>query len=702
MLLLGLKYIPIPLKTSHLEDLLRTNLQKFHRSLRLRAYFADTTREDKLSYNRKKHYYIPNPSWNPPTKDINVERFIEENTATFESLIQDINQTPLTKLNQFASKLNPNHGKIGKAIFKLNETSNTVIKQADKNVAICLIDRDKYLELIHDQILHPPSGERQNFTFLGCSDDSKVSERKNIICEKLQSTLTNMLQQINNEKEKTCPHKYKKDISQDTTLLTHLLANTKPDFTPPELYGLPKVHKLKSTDADTISKVLSGLIKLEMRPIIAAHTSIYTNVSKFLNAYLQDFIQSKPTCSMKVNEILHRINHLECPADHQMLIISADIVSLYPNVNTNELKDALVRYLPTIRRHSSIHMPFSDLQIIQIIELMITNNLINFNNKTYLQTSGLIMGDNLAPALAIIYILNLEEKHVESYLNLQTTDATHTLLFNRFIDDILLIMAIPNDSSNAPEIAQNKFLSAYNSMAPNIKIVSQSSLVEHTVTYLDIEIMINNERNQIETRTYFKETNRFIYLDINSFHPVGAFKGFLITELKRYLPHSSQERFYNETKALFAARLLKRNYPIEIIEEIFNQIPWDTELRKQLLNGTKTETKKYKTPILNKLKKLKYNFNSNSNSNETLTTKPSHPTNKKPPHHEPIVLTIPFTHINFKLMLQNNSHYNELPTHMRNKFIIGYSNSPNIKSMLIRAKLPAQQIPTFTTHLNQS
>jgi hypothetical protein len=49
-----------------------------------------------------------------------------------------------------------------------------------------------------------------------------------------------MLQQINNEKEKTCPHKYKKDISQDTTLLTHLLANTKPDFTPPELYGLPK------------------------------------------------------------------------------------------------------------------------------------------------------------------------------------------------------------------------------------------------------------------------------------------------------------------------------------------------------------------------------------------------------------------------------------------------------------------------------
>jgi hypothetical protein len=115
MLLLGLKYIPVPTNSTHLDDIIRLNLEKFHRSLRLRAFFKDTQQKDKLT-NGKKYYYIPNPSWNPPQSDasIIVEKFIEENVQTFEQILHHISNITRDELLQFAKNHNPDHEKINK------------------------------------------------------------------------------------------------------------------------------------------------------------------------------------------------------------------------------------------------------------------------------------------------------------------------------------------------------------------------------------------------------------------------------------------------------------------------------------------------------------------------------------------------------------------------------------------------------------
>jgi hypothetical protein len=225
-------------------------------------------------------------------------------------------------------------------------------------------------------------------------------------------------------------------------------------------------------------------------------------------------------------------------------------------------------------------------------------------------------------------------------------------------------------------------------MSENIKITAKNTISTLTVTYLDIEILLNAELNEIDTRTYFKETNKFLYLNFNSYHPIGTFKGFLITELKRYLSHSTKEIHYNNTKSLFKQRLIQNNYPPVVIDEIFDQFPWDEVCHYNLLNNISNESPKITTKHLKKFKNT--NLHEKDITTQYLST--SDETNRKiEKPTTPIVLTIPFhpatSGINFKKILTHNSQYTNLPHHLKNQFLIGYSTAPNIHSMLVRAKL---------------
>ena len=166
------------------------------------------------------------------------------------------------------------------------------------------------------------------------------------------------------------------------------------NFTPPEISGLPKIHKLK--DSDYENGKLKDLVEIALRPIVAAYATIFTNLSILFNNYLQGFIESKECIIKRINHLIKEIEEKKIPKDHKWVIMTADVVALYPNVNHEELLLNMSEIMTEIRNKSNIDMPLTDESIINLIEFTLKNTLINHTDDTFMQILGLIMGNNMA------------------------------------------------------------------------------------------------------------------------------------------------------------------------------------------------------------------------------------------------------------------------------------------------------------------
>ena len=70
--------------------------------------------------------------------------------------------------------------------------------------------------------------------------------------------------------------------------------------------------------------------------------------------------------------------------------------------------------------------------IVELLEVVLTNNYFDFNGKHFHQISGTAMGTKLVPSYANLFLTKFEQNHVYAYHPQPT-------LWKRFIDDIFMI-----------------------------------------------------------------------------------------------------------------------------------------------------------------------------------------------------------------------------------------------------------------------
>ena len=191
-----------------------------------------------------------------------------------------------------------------------------------------------------------------------------------------------------------------------------------------------------------------------------------------------------------------------------MLLCTLDITSLYTNIPHNEGIQSIKEFL-AIYRHTNV-LPHNS-YIVELLEVVLTNNYFDFNGKHYHQTSATAMGTMLAPSYANLFMTKFEQNHVYTY-HLQPT------LWKRFIDDIFMIWPHGMDSLL-------EFIEHLNTVNPTIKFTSTISQTE--VAFLDLIIYIRGDK--LYTRLHTKSTYRHIYLNFHSEHPMS---------LKRSIPYS--------------------------------------------------------------------------------------------------------------------------------------------------------------------
>ena len=170
-------------------------------------------------------------------------------------------------------------------------------------------------------------------------------------------------------------------------------------------------------------------------------------------------------------------------------MISFDISSLYTNVPVNETINILCnKAFSTGPTFSG----FNESQFREMQSLIFDNTFFLFNDSLYKQTDGLDMGNPLAPALANIFLCNLEQQIFDNfalkYFELSCIVDTWMALLQYFQVNM---------------IEANQFFNYINSAHPNIKFTMEK---EHNNRLPFLDLLTHYRDSKFHSSIYRKPT----------------------------------------------------------------------------------------------------------------------------------------------------------------------------------------------------
>ena len=368
-----------------------------------------------------------------------------------------------------------------KAVRSLKHNKEIIIKPADKGSAIVIMDKISYSSEGWKQL--------ENTKFYEQTDTDLTGE----VIHRVNLYIHNILQ--------------KGQISQSTCSYLTTDIDRRQQF-----YLLQKIHNNPKNPPG--------------RPIVSGSGGPIKRISQFVDHFIGLLV---PCSKSFIRESTHLIKILnELTLQPGMLLCTLDVRSLYTSTphdkGTQAIKEILV-----------IHRSPSDLPhnsyIIQLLEVVVTNNHFEFNGTFCHQVSGTAMGTKLTPSYANLFITKFEEKYVYTY-------PLQPILWKRFIDDIFYIWP----QGREPLL---KFMNLLNTGHPTIKFTKEISLTK--ITSLDLMIYIRE--GKVYTRLHTKTSDRHMYLNFSSEHPISLKKSI------PYLRFLRLKRIHTEPQYLLEAQI---------------------------------------------------------------------------------------------------------------------------------------------------
>ena len=383
------------------------------------------------------------------------------------------------------------------ALSNLMDRTDIVINKADKGSTVVVLDRQQYVE---DDLKHLSD----TTVYQPLTADITPSIKRSI-CTKLHGLyVTGML-----DKQ------------------MRVFCEPPKEHRTSSLYFLKKIHKNP----------------MGIRPIVSSCSSVTENISQFVDTWLQPLMRNLPAFIKDTSEFINLIERTPFP--ESCLLASIDVSSLYTNIPHNEGKLAAMRALADVENPDPYQPPAE--VIGELIEIVLQNNVFEFNGKYYLQKQGTAMGTKMAPAYANIFMGNLEPK-------LQAVGKDNILTWKRFIDDIFIVWTGTGEEFST-------FMDTINTLHHSIKFTHECS--ETQITVLDITLYKGarfQENGILDIKTHIKPTNKQLYVHASSYHPPCTGKSIAIGETNRYIRTNSDEQHFNHMVNQLHTKLLQRGY----------------------------------------------------------------------------------------------------------------------------------------------
>ena len=285
------------------------------------------------------------------------------------------------------------------------------------------------------------------------------------------------------------------------------------------------------------------------RPVISSINCHTSKISEFVDYQLQPLVQSLNSYVKDTTDFLNKIKGISNDLPAKSILVTMDVKSLYTNIPNQEGIDAVKAFLEY--SDNKLLIPI----VSSFLWLILTLNNFIFNDRNFLQTSGVSMGTKCAPSYANLFMGYFEKKFIYPHL------IDKSSLYLRYIDDIFII-------SNGTEEELNTFIKTVNEAHPTIKFDINYSYNE--INFLDTMIIIN-ANNQLVTTLYKKPTDKNTFIHRKSYHPPATKKSIPYSQALRLSRICSQDDDYHNQLEELKIKFLERGYKESEIIYQFNK-----------------------------------------------------------------------------------------------------------------------------------
>ena len=243
-------------------------------------------------------------------------------------------------------------------IIKFKRVSNEVIiKPADKNLGIVLLNTDDYITQCTNHL----------------SDTSTYRLASNYPKDDITKQLRNTI------------ISFKPQISRYSKKLYEFLLSEPDHCRTPQFYGIPKIHK-KFTQVPPV------------RPIVSQCSSLLNPSARFIDHILQPLAQSYADYLHNSTSLSLVLQNL--PVPDNAILVTLDVSNLYPSISQTDM-------LYTIYNEMSQHrhlLLFDPNFVIQLLYTNVNYNYFEFASLIFQQVKGTAMGAPFSPTVANIYM----------------------------------------------------------------------------------------------------------------------------------------------------------------------------------------------------------------------------------------------------------------------------------------------------------
>lgn len=537
----GLTFIPTINTHKHKKLKTTQDLQVFQRRVALAALFEHKGNTEQTPFTHKSTW---TPKWVqlPPV----IRRFFRANAYAL-------------KTHDWGPPDTPNVSKRDiKALRQLKNNPHIIIKPADKGSAIVIMDREHYVWEANRQLDNTEHYQKLD---------------KPIFPDTIP-LITKIIQEMN--QQKYINHKQK----------TYLLETM--GERPRIFYLLPKVHKEPE-------KWSTPFVIPPGRPIVSDCSSDTYRIAEFIEHHLNPISNRHPSYIKDTYDFIDKIKNLQIP--QTALLFTIDIDSLYTNIDTTAGLKAVREWLG---RYPDRTRP--DTHLLQLLEINLTRNDFQFDDKNYLQIRGTAMGKRFAPSYANIYMAAWEEEALKLC-------PVKPLIYLRFLDDIWGVWTDTKDNFDL-------FIHTLNSHHTCINIkhsidITQINFLD-TITYKGPTF---SQTNTLDIKMYFKDTDTHALLHRRSFHPRHVFGGIVKSQLLRFSRICTRaEDFWEATRTLCKA-LEPRGYSRTFLRKAIKTFNVRRQKDGSTLLPLITDYARHNTTLHTKIKQ---NFNNTIGKTGTL------------------------------------------------------------------------------------
>lgn len=434
----------------------------------------------------------------------------------------------------------------------LRRHDDLIVVEADKNLGPCILDRIVYIRRGCSEHL----GNAQNYQIL--SKAEALTKTRGCLYE-YDAWLSKYRAAWEMATANKLPYDGPTPISKaEATFLRRARKRTRSELQLARFRMTMKVHKTP----------------WKMRPIVCCAGTFMNEWSRWLDYQLQRCKPFVPTYLRDGQQVLDEVSTLDLPSN--AILFTADANSMYNNIDTNHACEVIGSWLDELAPQIGADFPVDAIKT--AMNVIMRNNIFEWGDLYFLQLLGTAMGTSAAVMWATLYF-GYHEVHT-----LLPRFGRHLLYFRRFIDDMIGVW-LSDDSS-----AWIDFQAAVN----NFGILTwEFDAPGRSVNFLDMTLSIRN--GKIESRTYQKPMNLYLYLPSASAHTRGTIKGTIYGLMSRYHAQNTHRADYLHFVTLLYQRLLARGWQRDEIYSIFLDAAERIEARRNATTSPSDRNRLEKT-----------------------------------------------------------------------------------------------------------